>query len=58
MANYSKLDERKASGRLPSPKGAAVQVLLLCQKEDVSNQEIAHAIQADPVLSARLITPV
>ena len=32
-----------------------MQVLLLCQKEDVSNQEVAHAVQADPALSAMLI---
>ena len=32
-----------------------MQVLLLSQKEDVTNQEVAHAIQADPALSAMLI---
>ena len=55
MGNNSKLNELKVSGNLPSPKGAALQVLLLCQQEDVTNQEIAYAIQADPALSARLI---
>ena len=55
MVMHSRLDELKASGRLPSPKGAALQVLLLCQKDNASNQEIVHAIQADPALSARLI---
>ena len=55
MVEASRLEELKASGRLPSPKGAALQVLRLSQKENVSHQEIAHAIQADPALSARLI---
>lgn len=32
-----------------------MQVLLLSQKEDVTNQEVAYAIQADPALSAMLI---
>ncbi len=49
------LDELKEHGQLPSPRGAALHVLQLCQKDDVTNQEVAHAIQADPALSARLI---
>jgi two-component system, cell cycle response regulator len=55
MTSNTRLDELKANGRLPSPKGAALQVLLLSQKEDVTNQQVAHAIQADPALSARMI---
>jgi diguanylate cyclase (GGDEF)-like protein len=55
MDTNSKLKKLKASGHLPSPKGAAMQVLLLSQMEDVTNQQIAHAIQADPALSSRLI---
>jgi two-component system cell cycle response regulator len=55
MADNSKLDEIKKSGHLPSPKGAALQVLYLCQKDDVTNHEVVYALQADPALSARLI---
>ena len=55
MQNQYSIDKLKANGSLPSPKGAALQVLQLCQKEDVGNQEVAHAIQGDPALSARLI---
>lgn len=55
MTDSSRLAAIKESGRLPSPKGAALQVLNLCKKDDVTNQEVAHAIQADPALSARLI---
>jgi diguanylate cyclase (GGDEF)-like protein len=40
---------------LPSPKGIALQVIQLTQKNDVTNQEIAHAIKVDPVLSGRVI---
>lgn len=55
MDTNLKLKKLKASGHLPSPKGAAMQVLLLSQMEDVTNQQIAYAIQADPALSSRLI---
>lgn len=55
MDKTLKLKEIKESGHLPSPKGAAMQILLLSQKDDVTNQQIAHAIQADPALSSRLI---
>jgi len=55
MPNYSKLDQIKASGQLPSPGGVALQVIRLTQKDDVTNQEIARAIKADPVLSGRVI---
>ena len=55
MAINSKLEEIRASGHLPSPRGAALQVIQLTHKDDVTNQEIAHAIKADPALSSRII---
>lgn len=52
-----KLDfaELKAAGVLPSPKGVALTVMKLCQRENVSLPELAHTIQADPVLAGRVI---
>ena len=52
-----KLDfaELKASGALPSPKGVALTIMRLCQRENVSLPELAHTIQADPVLAGRII---
>ena len=47
--------ELKASGKLPSPKGVAMRVMLLCQEESVSLPELARAIQGDPALSGRII---
>lgn len=55
MTSLCSIDKLKASGSLPSPKGAALQALRLCEKDDATNQEIALAIQGDPVLSAHLI---
>jgi len=55
MAENQKYEELKATGNLPSPSGVALQVISLTQKSDVSNQEIAHAIKADPALSGRVI---
>lgn len=51
----AKFEEIKASGRLPSPKGVALQVVKLTKKDGVGSQEIAHIVKADPVLSGKLI---
>jgi two-component system cell cycle response regulator len=40
---------------LPSPRGAALEMLRLSQAENTSVREIAHVAQADPALAARLI---
>ncbi len=55
MTSHSRLDEVIASDKLPSPKGVALQVIQLTQSDDVTNQQIAYAIKADPVLSGHLI---
>jgi len=55
MPSNSRFEEIKASGHLPTPKGVAMQVIQLTHKDDVTNQEIAHAIKSDPALSSRII---
>lgn len=48
-------EELKAGGNLPSPAGVALTLFQLTQKPDVSLAEIGHIVQADPVLSGKLI---
>jgi len=55
MSDIIDFNTLKASGILPSPKGVALTVMRLCQRENVSLQELAHAIQGDPVLAGRII---
>lgn len=55
MVSKASFEELKSGDRLPSPKGAALEVFRLSQKEDVTNLEIARAIKADPALSSRII---
>jgi len=45
----------KVSGRLPTPKGIALEVIKLTQQADVSNPAIVHTIAADAALSMRVI---
>ena len=45
----------KTGGKLPSPSGVALRLIELTRKDDVSIEEIARAMQADPALSGRLI---
>ncbi len=43
------------SGQLPSPKGVALAVLKLSQRENVTLAEITRVVQTDPALCGRLI---
>ncbi|MBI5658114.1 MAG: diguanylate cyclase [Nitrosomonadales bacterium] len=55
MPSKPTFEELKSGDRLPSLKGAALEVFRLNQKEEVTNLEIARAIKADPALSGRLV---
>lgn len=54
-SNHTTFDQLKTTGKLPSPSGVALRIIELCRREGSSIQEIAHAVQADPSLSGRLI---
>lgn len=53
--DLAKFDQMKATGDLPSPKGPALAILRLTQKEDVSLADLVHAVKADPAFVGRLI---
>lgn len=55
LVDNPKFIQLKVSGRLPTPKGIALEVIKLTQQEEVSNHAIAHLIGADAALSARVI---
>ncbi|HNA81493.1 MAG TPA: diguanylate cyclase [Thiobacillaceae bacterium] len=45
----------KAGGLLPSPKGVALAVLELTQKNDVSLQSLTHLVHTDPAMAGRIL---
>jgi len=49
------LSRLKIGNRLPTPKGVALEVINLTQREDASNHDIVRLISVDPALSARVI---
>ncbi|TXT20843.1 MAG: response regulator receiver [Gallionellaceae bacterium] len=55
MVNTSSFEQLKSGDRLPSLKGAAMEVFRLSQEENVSGLEVARAIKADPALSSRIV---
>lgn len=55
MSDHIDFAELKATNLLPSPEGVMLQVMRLCQREKVMMAELAHLIQADPVLAGRII---
>lgn len=55
MSEIIDFNELKATGALPSPRGVMLAVIRLCQREQVSLQELARTVQTDPVLAGRII---
>ncbi|MFZ3041209.1 MAG: diguanylate cyclase [Thiobacillus sp.] len=51
----AQLEQLKLSGQLPSPRGVALSILEISQRENATLSEIARVVQTDPALSGRLI---
>lgn len=45
----------KAGGMLPSPKGVALAVLELTQRNDANIQSLTHLVQTDPAMAGRIL---
>ncbi|MDO8786822.1 MAG: diguanylate cyclase [Sulfuritalea sp.] len=54
-AVLNRLEEIKAMEDFPLPKGAAMALIRLTQRESTSLAVLAHALKADPIFSVRLI---
>lgn len=48
-------EELKASERLPSPSGVALEILRLTQNPDISIDDLLKPVQSDPALAGRLL---
>ncbi|MDD5247896.1 MAG: diguanylate cyclase [Rhodocyclaceae bacterium] len=53
--DLAQFEQLKATGDLPSPKGAALAIIRLTQRDDTSLADLAHAVKADPAFVGRLI---
>ena len=53
--DLAKFDQLKATGDLPSPKGPALSIIRLTQRDDASLADLASAIKIDPAFVGRLI---
>lgn len=50
-----RLEQLRATGDLPSPKGAALAIIRLTQREDTSLAELTQTVKTDPAFVGRLI---
>lgn len=51
----NRIQELRIGGHLPSPKGVALAILDITQRDDATLQELARVVQTDPALSSRLL---
>ncbi len=50
-----KFEEFKTHGKLPSPRGVALQIIKLANDEDTTTQQISKLISKDPALAGRIV---
>ena len=48
-------EDFKTHGKLPSPRGVALQVIQMTEQDDVTAQQVARLINNDPALAGRII---
>ena len=51
----NKIEQLRMAGQLPSPKGVALAIMEICQREDATLGDVARVVQTDPALSGRLL---
>ena len=49
------LQELKSTGRLPSPRGVAMELIRLSQDDNVTPSQIAQLVRCDPALAGRIL---
>ncbi len=55
LAVNKKFEDFKAHGKLPSPRGIALQLIQIASKEDTTTQQVARLINNDPVMAGLII---
>ncbi len=53
--DQEKFEELKHTGKLPSPTGVGMRILLLTSSEECSLEDLVYTIQADPALTGRVV---
>lgn len=53
--DIAKFEQLKVTGEMPSPKGTALAIMRLTQREDFSIAELANVVRSDPAFVGRLI---
>src|SRR5262245_193499 len=52
---HEQFEELRNSGKLPTPSGVGLRILVLTRSEDCSLDDIAKVVQADPALTGRIL---
>jgi len=52
---FEQFEELKSTGKLPTPSGVGLRILLLTRSEECSLEEVSRTLQADPALTGRVL---